>query len=176
VSNGEIARERAQAETDRRFVCVVEIPKGSRNKYEYDPELGGIKFDAADERRHLPHRLRLYPGHTRRGRRPARRAGVPHRADLPRMPDPGQADRDVRDARREGTRRQDPLRPVARPYWNSYEQVEELPELLRQEIEQFFSIYKELEHKLVEVGGWRSRADALEEVDASERRFSEPHA
>ena len=26
-------------------MCVVEIPKGSRNKYEYDPELGGIKFD-----------------------------------------------------------------------------------------------------------------------------------
>jgi len=25
--------------------CVVEIPKGSRNKYEYDPELGGIKLD-----------------------------------------------------------------------------------------------------------------------------------
>jgi inorganic pyrophosphatase len=42
------------------LVCVVEIPKGTRNKYEYDPELGGIKFDpAADERRELPDRLRL---------------------------------------------------------------------------------------------------------------------
>src|SRR5436305_8168769 len=27
------------------LVCVVEIPKGGRNKYEYDPELDGIKFD-----------------------------------------------------------------------------------------------------------------------------------
>jgi inorganic pyrophosphatase len=27
------------------LVCVVEIPKGGRNKYEYDPQLGGIKFD-----------------------------------------------------------------------------------------------------------------------------------
>jgi len=27
------------------LVCEVEIPKGGRNKYEYDPELGGIKFD-----------------------------------------------------------------------------------------------------------------------------------
>jgi inorganic pyrophosphatase len=25
--------------------CVIEIPKGSRNKYEYDPDLGGIKLD-----------------------------------------------------------------------------------------------------------------------------------
>jgi len=24
---------------------VIEIPKGSRNKYEYDPGLGGIKLD-----------------------------------------------------------------------------------------------------------------------------------
>jgi inorganic pyrophosphatase len=27
------------------LICEVEIPKGARNKYEYDPELGGIKFD-----------------------------------------------------------------------------------------------------------------------------------
>ena len=25
--------------------CLVEIPKGSRNKYEWDEELGGIKLD-----------------------------------------------------------------------------------------------------------------------------------
>jgi hypothetical protein len=30
---------------DSPLVCVVEIPKGSRNKYEFDPQLGGIKFD-----------------------------------------------------------------------------------------------------------------------------------
>jgi inorganic pyrophosphatase len=27
------------------LIAVVEIPKGVRNKYEYDPELGAIKFD-----------------------------------------------------------------------------------------------------------------------------------
>jgi inorganic pyrophosphatase len=31
------------------LVCVVEIPKGTRNKYEYDPTLGGIKFEAVRE-------------------------------------------------------------------------------------------------------------------------------
>ena len=25
--------------------CLIEIPKGSRNKYEYDERLGGIKLD-----------------------------------------------------------------------------------------------------------------------------------
>ena len=27
------------------FICIVEIPKGSRNKYEYDHESGGIRLD-----------------------------------------------------------------------------------------------------------------------------------
>jgi inorganic pyrophosphatase len=31
--------------SDADLVCVVEIPKGSRNKYEYDPELGLMVFD-----------------------------------------------------------------------------------------------------------------------------------
>jgi inorganic pyrophosphatase len=31
--------------------AVVESPKGVRNKYEYDPELGGIKIDADFARR-----------------------------------------------------------------------------------------------------------------------------
>jgi inorganic pyrophosphatase len=35
--------------------------------------------------------------------------------------------------------------PLNDPYWNGNEQVEDLPPLLRGEIEQFFSIYKDLE-------------------------------
>jgi hypothetical protein len=27
---------------DRRVLCMVEISKGSKNKYEYDPALGGV--------------------------------------------------------------------------------------------------------------------------------------
>lgn len=27
------------------LLCVVEIPRGGRNKYEYDPKLGVIKLD-----------------------------------------------------------------------------------------------------------------------------------
>ena len=39
--------------------------------------------------------------------------------------------------------------PVHDPYWNEYEELEQLPLMLRQEIEQFFSIYKDLEGKEV---------------------------
>lgn len=27
------------------LICMIEIPMGSRNKYEFDPELGAIKFN-----------------------------------------------------------------------------------------------------------------------------------
>ncbi len=30
---------------DGTLQCVIEIPRGSRNKYEFDPELGAIKLD-----------------------------------------------------------------------------------------------------------------------------------
>jgi Inorganic pyrophosphatase len=126
----------------------------------------------ADERRHVSHRLRLPARHARRGRRSARRARLPDRANISRLPDPGRGDRHVRDGRREGPRRQDPVRPLPRPLLERLRPVEDLPALLRAEIEQFFSSYKELEpRKFVEVGGWRSREEALAEIDASQRRF-----
>ena len=176
MSNGEIARDRAQAETDRRYVCVVEIPKGSRNKYEYDPELGGIKFDR------LLMSAATYPTDYGYIRDTLAEDGDPLDALvclteptfpgclIPVKPIGMFVMRDEK-----GPDDKILCVPLYDPYWNGYEQVEELPELLRQEIEQFFSIYKELERKLVEVGGWRSRADALDEITASERRFREPH-
>src|SRR5262249_62339018 len=60
--------------------------------------------------------------------------------------------------------------PLHDPYWNEHEELEDLPLLLRQEIEQFFSIYKDLEGKTVEIDGWRSRAEAASEITASQER------
>ena len=60
----------------RRCHCLVEIPKGSRNKYEWDEELQAIKLD-----RFLfssvvyPTDYGFIPDTLRRGRRPARRDG-----------------------------------------------------------------------------------------------------
>lgn len=51
--------------------------------------------------------------------------------------------------------------------------LEDLPELLRKEIEQFFLIYKDIEEKEVVVDGWRSRKEAIEEIEAARRRFSD---
>ena len=101
---------------DEPLHCLVEIPKGSRNKYEWDDALGGIKLD-----RFLfssvvyPDRLRLRHRHAGRGRRPARRDGLRLRADVLGLPDPGHGDRGLPHDRRQGPGRQDPLRAARGP-------------------------------------------------------------
>jgi inorganic pyrophosphatase len=50
---------------------------------------------------------------------------------------------------------------------------------MQDEIEHFFSIYKDLEQKTVTVEGWFSREEAIEEIRASRERYvpadSGPH-
>ena len=67
--------------------------------------------------------------------------------------------------------------PLHDPYWNQYEELDQLPLILRQEIEQFFTIYKDLEEgKEVVVEGWRSREEAIVEIAASRVRLQESEA
>ncbi|MEA2210835.1 MAG: inorganic pyrophosphatase [Solirubrobacteraceae bacterium] len=162
----------ASRSDERVYVCVVEIPKGNRNKYEFDPELGGIKFDR------LLMSAATYPTDYGYLRDTLAEDGDPLDALVcltePTFPgclipvkpigmfimsdEKGPDDKIV-------------CVPVHDPYWNGYTQVGDLPELLRQEIEQFFSIYKVLENKKVEVGDWRSREDAIAAITDSEERF-----
>src|SRR3984957_367351 len=108
------------------LVCVVEIPKGVRNKYEYDEELGGIKFDR------LLMSAATYP------------------TDYGYLRDTLGADGDALDAlvcltpvkpigmfvMRDEKGPDDKILcvPVHDPYWNHYEEVEDLPALLLAEI------------------------------------------
>jgi inorganic pyrophosphatase len=156
---------------DEALVCVVEIPKGSRNKYEYDPVLGGIKFDRllmtaatfpadygylrdtlADDGDPLDALVCLHEPTFSGCLIPVKPVGLFKMRD-----EKGIDDKVI-------------CVPVEDPYWNANEQIEDLPLLLRQEIEQFFSIYKDLEGKYVEIGGWGSRAEAVEEIDAARVR------
>ncbi len=49
-------------------------------------------------------------------------------------------------------------------YYDSWKELDDVPEPLRLEIEQFFATYKVLEKKLVEPKGWGSRAEAEEMI------------
>jgi inorganic pyrophosphatase len=156
------------------LVCVVEILKGGRNKYEYDPELEGIKFDR------LLMSAATYPtdyGYLR-GTLALDGDALDALVCLSEPTFPGClipvkpvgmfAMRDEK-----GSDNKIICVPLHDPYWNSYEQLEDLPLLLRQEIEQFFSIYKDLEGKEVDIGGWCSVEEAEREIaEARERARS----
>jgi inorganic pyrophosphatase len=157
------------------LVCVVEIPKGTRNKYEYDEQLGGIKFDR------LLMSAATYPADYGYLRGTLGLDGDPLDALVclyePTFPGCLIAVKalgmfEMSDEK--GVDDKIVCVPLNDPYWNGYEELEELPLLLRQEIEQFFAIYKDLEEgKTVTIKGWRSRADALAEIERARDRHLE---
>jgi inorganic pyrophosphatase len=161
------------ADEPRTFVCVVEIPKGTRNKYEFDEELGGIKFDR------LLWSAATYP--TDYGYLRHTMAQDGDELDVlvcltePTFPGCLIEVKPIgmfvmRDEK--GPDEKILCVPLHDPYWNHYEEADQLPPLLLQEIDQFFSIYKELEpKKSVEIDGWRPRGVALREIAECERRF-----
>ncbi|HEV3283775.1 MAG TPA: inorganic diphosphatase [Solirubrobacteraceae bacterium] len=155
------------------LVCVVEIPKGSRNKYEYDPELGGIKFDR------LLMTAATFPADYGYLRDTLAEDGDPvdalvclHEPTFSGCLIPVKPLGLFKMSDEKGVDDKVICVPIADPYWNGNEEIEDLPLLLRQEIEQFFSIYKDLEGKDVQVGGWGSREDALREIATARLRAS----
>jgi inorganic pyrophosphatase len=159
---------------DASFDCMVEIPKGSRNKYEYDHELDVIKLDRflfssvvyPTDYGFIPDTLSLdgdpldvmvcvseptFPGCLI----------VVKPIALLRMEDDAGIDDKVLAV------------PLTDPGWNRLSTLEEVPEQLQNEITHFFKVYKQLENKKVEVEGWFSREDAIEEIEASRRRFEQ---
>src|SRR3954453_236108 len=134
------------------FVAYIEIPKGSRNKYEYDEEVGAVVLD-----RFLFSSM-VYP------------------TDYGFIPDTCAQDGDPLDVMVCGSEPTFPgcrivVKPIALfrmeddkgiddkvlavplqdPTWNTLETLEDLAKGLQDEIAHFFSVYKDLERKKVTV-------------------------
>ena len=152
---------------------VVEIPKGSRNKYEMDKELGVIRLDR-----------RLF-------------SATMYPADYGFIPETLGEDGDPLDAL---VLLEDPTFPgcwvTARPIgvlwmqdekgpdakiicvpdhdtrWDSYAELDQLPAELRAEIKHFFDVYKMIEpDKESSTGDYAGAADAWAEIEASRARY-----
>jgi inorganic pyrophosphatase len=156
------------------LLAYVEIPKGSRNKYEYDEELGRLTLD-----RFLSSST-VYPtdygyliGHRGRDGDPLDAMVCVSEPTFPgcvisvkpialfKMRDEkGEDDKIV-------------CVPLRDPGWTHAETLEDIPTPMQREITHFFSIYKELEGKAVEVDGWRSREEALEVIEDAKRLEAE---
>ena len=151
---------------------LIEIPKGSRNRYEFDAERKRIRFD-----RMLPSSLR-YP------------------EDCGLIPETLAEDGNALDALvivQEstfpgcliGVRAIGLLKtrtgeipdykilcvPIDDPSQNEIERLEQVPPELLKEIERFFSFYKEVEESEIEIEGWEGRDQADQIVEEAKRRY-----
>ncbi|MGI8623598.1 MAG: inorganic diphosphatase [Solirubrobacteraceae bacterium] len=159
---------------DEPMTVLIEIPKGSRNKYEWDEELQAIKLD-----RYLFSSV-VYP--TDYGFVPETWAPDDDPLDAmvcvtePTFPGcviPVKAIALLRMSDDKGADDKVLCVPHNDPNWNTIDRLDELPERFRNEIEHFFSIYKQPEGKDVTVYGWHSREEALEEIGRARERWRE---
>jgi len=156
------------------FDVLIEIPKGSRNKYEYDFKLKKIRFDR------MLFSSMMYP------------------ADYGFIPETLALDGDPLDVLVLGTEPTFPMCvmevkpigvfhmtdekgpdekiicvPVSDPIWNKLSDLSEMNPHQMKEIEHFFQVYKDLEKKKVDVGGWGDVKEAIEIMHACVKRYNE---
>ena len=152
--------------------AFVEVPKGGRNKYEYNERSGKLEFDR-----------RLYAAvtfPTEYGFIPETRAesGDPLDAlvciDEPTFPGCVIAVKAIGVFKMEDENGPDHkvvCVPLHDPAWKDLEDVDHLPGNLRDEIAHFFDVYTTLEQQEVSVEGWASREEALELVESAHERY-----
>ncbi|PIY08155.1 MAG: inorganic pyrophosphatase [Flexibacter sp. CG_4_10_14_3_um_filter_32_15] len=159
---------------DFTFDVIVEIPKGSRNKYEYDAEKRMIRYDRMifssmhypSDYGFVPETLALdgdaldvlvlvseptFPGCLIE----VRPVGVFNMTD------------------EKGPDAKVLCVPVSDPIWNSIYKLEHVNPHLIKEIGHFFEVYKDLEKKKVSVEDWQDEKHAIEVVLQCQERYQE---
>jgi inorganic pyrophosphatase len=155
------------------LLCVVEIPQGGRNKYEWDPKLNAIKLD-----RFISASV-VYP--TEYGYVPETLAPDGDPLDVlvcvsaPTFPGCVVETKVIglfKMADEKGPDDHVVCVPLNDPSWNTLEDVDDLPDQLRKEIGHFFDIYKDLDaDRHSEVRGWGDRQAALETIEQARKMF-----
>jgi inorganic pyrophosphatase len=156
------------------LLAFIEIPKGGRNKYEYDEGLERLVLD-----RFLSSST-VYPvdygyliGHRGRDGDPLDAMVCVSEPTFPGCVIPVKAIALFKMRDEKGEDDKIVCVPNHDPGWNHAEVLEDIPEQLQREISHFFSIYKELEGKKVDVEGWKSREEALEVIEDGKRLQAE---
>ena len=150
----------------------VEIPKGSRNKYEWDTETGRFRLD-----RKLFTAVQ-YPGDYGFVAEAWGEDGDPLDALVilgdPTFPGCVISARVVGVFYMTDDKGRDTkiiTVPSKDPAWEFINELDDVPDHLLNEISHFFSIYKDLEQKKVTVDGFGSRQRALEELERDFERY-----
>ena len=163
-----------QDQNDFSIDVVVEIPKGSRNKYEYDYDKKMIRYDRM-----------LF-------------SSVHYPSDYGFFPETLALDGDALDALvlvteptfpgclievrpigvfnmrdEKGPDKKILCVPVSDPIWNHIHKLDQIPPHMKLEIEHFFQVYKDLEKKKVGVEGWEDETTAITAIKEAQQRYLE---
>ncbi len=156
---------------------IVEIPKHSGNKYEYDGALGVFRLDRT------LYSPMFYPGDY--GFIPGTLAEDDDPLDVLTLVDQPSFTGCMIEVRPIGVLnmvdQEEPDQkilavPNRNPRYDEVHTFEQLFPHVRREIEHFFTIYKELEHKRTEMRGWHGPRQAREAIQRSRKRYLERHS
>lgn len=154
--------------------AIIEIPKGSRNKYEYDRKKKMIRYDR------MIFSSMFYPSDY--GFIPETLAEDGDEIDVlvlvtePTFPGCLMEVKPIglfKMYDEKGTDDKILCVPVSDPIWNKVNALNEVNPHLKMEIEHFFQVYKDLEKKKVGVEGWEDKAAALHAIQEAQKRFQE---
>lgn len=154
------------------ITVVVEIPKGSRNKYEFDKKLNRLVFDRMlFSSVHYPSDYGYVPETLAQDGDPLDAMVLLWEPTFPGC---------VIEARPLGLFKMIDEKgiddkvlcvPIKDPLWNHIHALSEVPPHLLKEIEHFFKIYKDLEMKKTKVRGWENKAAALRVIRESREAY-----
>ncbi len=151
---------------------IIEIPRGSHNKYEYDKDNNLIKLDRVlFSPFHYPADYGIIP-------QTLAEDGDPLDA-LVLLTNPGYPGVlvEVRPigilAMKDGGKNDDKILSVARkdPRFSGLKEISDVEDHILKEIAHFFQVYKELEGKKVEVLGWKNAREAKSVIMSSVRLY-----
>jgi inorganic pyrophosphatase len=152
--------------------AVVEIPKGSRNKYEYNMELGVFQLDRVlYSSMHYPEAYGFIPSTLYEDGDPVDVLIV---IDQPLQTGIMLEVRPIGILKMQDEKgTDDKIISVAKhdPTYSTIREVKNLPRHTLIEIEHFFTSYKELEGKHVRSFGWHGAAEAKRAIDRASKAF-----
>ena len=161
-------------QNDETFTVLIEIPKGSRNKYEFDQKMGMIRFDRMlFSAVHYPSDYGFFLDTLAEDGDPLDALVLVSEPTFPgclievkpiglfNMWDEKGRDEKILCV------------PVSDPHWNRMNKLGDVNPHLLIEIKHFFSIYKDLEEKKVGVEDWEDREKAFPIIRAAQERYKE---
>jgi inorganic pyrophosphatase len=150
---------------------VVEIPKGSRNKYEFDHHTGRIRLDRTlFSPVHYPTDYGFVPGTLAEDGDPLDAMVLLSEPTFPGCLIETRVVGMLDMADDAGRDQKLLVVPLTDPQWNHIFASDQVAPHLLREIEHFFTVYKQLEDKTVEVFGWRDAATGRQVLDQARAR------